>query len=232
MVKRGILLILAGLFWCGGATIFYWYGDGVRAIPEVDVPEITLESPFQFPFAVPGTDLIALELTSYDGLYLEDGSVERVSGISALVLQNSGTQMLEKADIELYQGDRKLKFILSYLPAGQKILVLENERCPYESAGITNCFGRSCEAPKDIPGLVTVRETQGRFLLISNPGPIPLKNVTVYYKTYDSDSDMFLGGIAYELSIYRIAPGDTYIAQPGYYDSEESRIVKIKTSGQ
>ncbi|MGM9601746.1 MAG: hypothetical protein ACI3W5_09255 [Faecousia sp.] len=231
MVRRGILVALAVLFLVGGGAAFYWYGEGAAALSAQSTPKITEETALQFPFAVPGTDLVALELTSYAGQYLEDGSVETVADIAAIILRNDGADMLEDAQVELWQGDRKLCFHLSYLPAGEKIMVLESNRGQYQPSEITACRGSATVAQKDIPGLVTIRETQGKILLVTNPGPIPLTKLTIYFKTYDPDKAMFIGGIAYEIQIYRIAPGETYFTEPGYYVSGLSRIVKIETSG-
>lgn len=231
MVKRGMLLILAGLFWCGGVAALYWHLDATTAFSTQRMAEINTKADHQFPFAIEGTDLVAIALTSYDGVYWEDGTVEEVSSIAAIILRNDGKEPLEKAQVSLWQGENELTFALEYLPAGEKIMVLEKERAPYRQEPITACAGSATVAPRDIPGLVTIRQTQGKYLLITNPGPIPLRDITLYYKTYDPERGMFLGGIAYEIAIYRIAPEETYIAEPGYYISGQSRIVKIKTSG-
>lgn len=231
MVKRGILVILAALFLLAGGAAFCRYEGGITALPVQNTQGLSVKTAFQFPFTVPGTDLVALELTSYAGEYLEDGSVEEVSDIAALILRNDGQDMVKQATVELWQGDRRLSFNLSYLPAGDKILVLESNRRLFQPSEVTFCEGSSAIAQKDIPGLVTIRESRGKILMVSNPGPIPLTGLTIYYKTYDPDKGMFLGGIAYELQIYRIAPGETYFAEPGYYVSGRSRIVKIETSG-
>ncbi len=230
MLKKGMLLVLAGLFLCGGAAALYWHLDATTVLSVQNAPEIAAETDFRFPFAIANTDLVAMALMSYSGVYLEDGSVEEVSDIAAVILRNDGMETLEKANIELWQGEKKLTFVLDYLPAGEKILVLEQGREKYREDVVTGCKGTVALAQKDIPGLVTVRETQGRYLLITNPGSLPLRNITLYYKTYDPELGMFLGGIAYEIAIYHIAPEETYVAEPGYYISGESRIVKIKTS--
>ncbi len=186
---------------------------------------------FQFPFSIPGTDLVALELKSYSGLSLEDGSKEGVSNVAAIILRNDGTKLLENARVELWQGTNKLNFELSYLPPGEKILVLDSNKRQYVQSEISACCGYETIASTDISGLVSIRPIGDKMLLISNPGPLPLKKLVVYFKSYDYESSMFLGGIVYEIPIYSLAPGETYFATPIYYSNESSRIVKIKTSG-
>lgn len=224
-VKRGMLIALVIITWVLGAAFFV---GKLAATATVSGQEI---SAYSFPFSVPGTPLLALELCCYDGIYLEDGSRERVEGIAACILQNSGNAIVENALVELWQDQRCYLFRLDYLPPGERVLVLDANREKLQTGEITNALGSYTTAAKDIPGLVTLRETQRRFLLITNPGPIPLKNLTVYFKNYDPDKRLFLGGIAYEISIAHIAPGETFFAEPYYYESGKSRIVKIKTSG-
>lgn len=231
MVRRGILLVLAGGFWLLGATVLYRHLE-VSAIFQPNRGKETTQSlSFRFPFTIPGTNLVALELKGYEGLYLEDGTKEKVSNVAALIIRNDGTELLEKAYVELWQGHEKLCFELNYLPAGEKILVLESNQSKYLPDKISNCTGSETLAQKDLPGLVTIREVNSKTLAIANPGPIPLRNLTIYFKNYDPESAIFWGGIVYEIYVYRIAPGETYIARPQYYSSGISRIVNIKTSG-
>ncbi len=227
MVRRGLLLVLAGVFLWGGALGFYRHMDRSQAEPvaAMEAPEA-----LGFPFAIPGTNLVALGLTAYSGVYLEDGSVEEVTDIAAVILENKGERLLEQARVELCQGDKRLSFRLEYLPAGEKILVLEENRKPYLDAPVTSSAGREIWAQDPIPGLVTVRRAQ-EILMITNPGPLPLNDLTLYYKTFDYDQGMFLGGIAYQHSIHHLAPGKTWFAQLGYYIPGQTRIISIKTSG-
>lgn len=231
MIRRGILVVLAGIFWIAGATIMYLQIEASATSP-VDSQQNSLDVlNLDFPFSIPGTGLVALEQIRYNGVSLEDGSKEGVSDVAGLILRNDGKKLVEYALVELWQGQEKLCFEISYLPAGEKILVLERDRSRYVCDRISYCVGQETVAEKGISGLVTVRQVEETMLLITNPGPLPLQNITVYYKNYDHANAMFLGGIVYEIPIRRLAPGETYFTKPMYYSAKSSRIVKIKTSG-
>lgn len=224
--KRGLLLLLAALSFGLGSAAFAF-----RLFPAVRVSgQENME--LSFPFSVPGTPLIAQELRSYSGLYLEDGGRENVAGIAACILENSGSALIQNATLELWQGSRRYEFRLEYLPPGERVLVLEASRQKLLPGNITQAQGVSQEASKGIPGLVTLRQIPPRALLVTNPGPIPLRDLTLYFKNYDWSAQLFMGGIAYEINIAHLSPGEIYYAEPFYYDSENSRIVKIKTSGR
>lgn len=231
MVRRGMLLVLAGIFWLAGAAGMYQRMENFALFSANDLQNSSNPLRLGDPFRIPGTDLVALEIISYDGLYLEDGSKEGVSNVAGLILRNDGAQFLEYALVELWQGQRELSFEVYCLPAGEKILVLESSRKQYEDQEISNCIGYALLGSEGITGLVSVRSIEERMLMVSNPGPLPLKDVTVYFKSYDYEKAMFLGGITYEVSISRLAPRATFFTRPMYYSAEYSRIVKIKTSG-
>lgn len=227
MIRRGILLVLAGIFWIAGASLMYLQIEASATLPAFSQQDAL----YNFPFAIPGTGLVALEQIRYNGVFLEDGSKEGVSDVVGLILRNDGNQLVEYAFVELWQGQERLSFEINYLPAGEKILVLERDRRRYVCDRISHCIGQETVAEKGISGLVTVRQAEDTMLLVTNPGPLPLQNITVYYKNYDHANAMFLGGIVYEIPIRKLAPGETYFTKPMYYSAKSSRIVKIKTSG-
>lgn len=231
MVRRGILLILAGIFWLAGAAGLYQRMEIFALFSANDLQNSFDSLRFGDPFPIPGTGLVALEIISYDGLYLEDGSKEGVTNVAGLILRNDGMQFLEYALVELWQGQKKLSFEVNCLPAGEKILVLERNRKRYEDQPISDCTAYESLGSEGITGLVSVRPIDEGMLMVSNQGPLPLKDITVYFKSYDYERDMFLGGITYEISISRLAPRETFFTRPMYYSAEYSRIIKIKTSG-
>ncbi len=231
MIRRGILVVLAGIFWLAGAIVMYQQIEASAISPADSQQNALAILDLKFPFSIPGTGLVALEQISYNGISLEDGSKEGVSNVAGLILRNDGKQLVEYAFVELWQGQKKLSFEINYLPAGEKILVLERDRSRYACDRISHCVGYEMLAEKDIAGVVTVRQVEDTMLLVTNSGPLPLQNITVYYKSYDHANAMFLGGIVYEIPIRSLAPGETYFTKPMYYSTKSSRIVKIKTSG-
>lgn len=231
MVRRGILLLLAGVFLFAGASVLYNQLDAFAVTHTNRFPTSSEPESFRFPFAVPGTNLVALELRSYDGLCLEEGSQEGLTDTAALILRNDGTELLKNASVELSQGSRTLCFELDYLPPGEKILVIERDQSKYTPDAISACCGIETVARKEISGLVSIRQPGNGTVLLTNRGQLPIKSVTVYFKNYDYENAMYLGGIVYEIPVRNLTPGETYIAKPMYYSEKTSRIVKIKTSG-
>ncbi len=232
MVKRWLLLVLAGISFCLGAAVFCLH---LVFFPQLSMPTnpapIAMASALHLPYSIPGTGLVVVDIAIYDGLYLEDGSCEEVTQVTALVLRNDGEVMVGDGSVHMLQAGRELKFSFSYLPSGSTVLVLDENRTLYAKGEVTWCTGSATPASEDAPGIVTMRENGMTTLLVSNPGPEKLQDVTIYFKNFDPDSQMFLGGIAYEINIHDLMPGQTQVCNPWYYISGQSKIVKVKTSG-
>ncbi len=234
MVRRGLLLVFAGLFWCAGvvALVMFVSAGYQPVVPAVAPMQVAkLEPVLEFPYAIPGTNLVAEALAVYEGLYLEDGSCEEVAEVAALVLRNDGDEMLETGQVCMTQAGRELRFTFRFLPAGASVLVLDENRSVFCQGEVTRCIGSAIGSSEDATELVTLRETGMATILVTNPGTEKLRDVRIYFKNYDPQSNMYLGGIAYEINIHSLAPGQTQTCNPWYYVSGQSRIVKIIASG-
>lgn len=235
MVRRIFLLVLAGLSWCVGVAGLYLRVEGCleQTVPAAGQQnDETRAQLLQLPYTLPGTDLVIEGLASYEGLYLEDGSAEEVADLAALVIRNRGDTTVEQGQILLCQAGRELCFDFFYLPPGAEMLVLDRGRHLYAPGPVTACRGWAEAAAPDDLELVTVVEEGMCTLHITNPGATPLHNLTLYFKNFDPESGIYLGGIAYEINIEQLLPGQTYTCCPWYYVAGESRILKIKTSGR
>ena len=78
-----------------------------------------------------GEGLVITQIGSYAGLYLEDGSDELVSGILMIGLENTSELDLQLAKITLEYGDSTASFTVTNLPAGRKVILLEQNRMAY-----------------------------------------------------------------------------------------------------
>ncbi len=231
MVKRGMLLVFAGLFWCTGVMLLLGFVSATYtpAGQEALAKQDALSKPdLELPYTVPGTDLVAESLAVYDGLYLEDGSCEEVSQVVALVLRNDGQAMVEQGSVTMEQGGRELAFSFRYLPPGAKVLVLDENRSLFTSGAVTSCSGHAIAMENKTPQLLTLTETGPCTLNITNAGQEVLRNICIYFKSYDPQSGMYMGGIAYQINILELAKGQTHSCRPWYYISGQSRIVDIQ----
>ena len=92
-----------------------------------------------FPYAIEGTELTVQNISSYDGIFLEDGSDGEVTGVAAMVVENTGDTNVEYAAITISCNGETLEFDASDLPAGATVVVQEKNKTPYQSGTYTDC---------------------------------------------------------------------------------------------
>ena len=164
-----------------------------------------------------------LELRSYDGPFLEDGSRRAVQGVAAVVIHNDGSALLKKGAVKLRQGEDLLVFAFSMLPPGQKLLVLEKTGKGYSDHPINSCWGWSVTGGSD--HRIRTEEAGRTAVSLINETDTVL-DAWVYYKDYDPVRGILVGGISYRVHIPQLKPGHR-VTLPAYgYKSGSSMLIE------
>ena len=153
-----------------------------------------------------GYGLYVTDMGSYTGMYMEDGSDEIVSGILMLVVENTGEEDIQYAEITMDFGDQQARFEMTTLPAGEKMVLLEKNRMQWQDSMddgsvlpmIENVayFQEPLNKMEDtlkigiVDGAINVTNISGEDI----PGTI-----AVYYK--NAAADVYYGGITYRIQI-------------------------------
>lgn len=198
------------------------------AMTEIPTTAAATEAPaVEFPYVLRDTGLIAEGLAGYEGPFPEDGSSEEgapVADAAALMVMNPGKEGVLSALVTITQGEETLRFYLTYLPPGGRVLVVEKDGKRFSRERVTDCrcllldrsFGES--AP-DIP--VTETETG---LRVENRTEQTV-TVTVYYKSYYAPDRFYLGGQTRSVTLKELRPGETREFLPPHYAPGSSRVV-------
>ena len=80
------------------------------------------------PYHISSTPLILRNIVCYEGVFIEDGSQEEVSGIFGAVIENTGAHYVQTGEIWVLSDNELLVFKFSLLPPGSCTLVLEKNR--------------------------------------------------------------------------------------------------------
>lgn len=213
--------------------------NGETAVPKdhngsstvVIEPEISDEenAGLEFPCEIPGYDMEIEAMGSYTGMYVEDGTNEEVSEIAMLQVKNTGTSVIEYAELQVEFDSNILNFKISALPAGETAVLLEQQRKALPK-----------EQPQKCVATVVQRESMGMSeeqVLVTDEGAnkLAIKNLTdetiptvrVFYKYYMEDKDMFLGGIAFSVKLTELEAGEEMVIQPAHFKSDFCRIVMV-----
>ena len=216
---RGLLLVSGFLFSVG--MLFCLCLQAATQQPEQ-------LQPIMLPCAVEGTQLVAEDLVCYEGQYLEDGSVEEVVDVSALVIRNHGLTMVEHGVVTLEMPEGTHTYEIYMLPPGEAALVLEKQKTAFSMQNPVRCYGWEKQWRADDNAAISVLAVDMRTLSVTNRTGSRLERVKVLFKTYDSQSRMFLGGIVYEAVIENLLPGQTVQITPYYFVRDYSRVVGIE----
>ena len=186
-----------------------------------------------FPYQIPDSSLQILSAGQYTGPFVETGEDTPVSNVMSLVVKNTGSQMVEYAEIELSAGEGEtVLFKISALPAGTSVMVQESQKKEY-SADTTYTYSGATEA------LAAEEKTlqEDSLQITAEDGKITIKNLTdsdmdkvyVCYKTI-SDGGVYLGGIAYRVSVEDLKSGEEKSIESGHYLQGYSSILFAETA--
>lgn len=184
-----------------------------------------------FPYEVEGTSLTIENISSYDGIFLEDGSDQEVSGIAAMVLKNTGDINVEYTSITLKRDGKEMQFEASDIPAGATVVVQEKNKEVYESGTFTDCSGIAAELDnfEMSEDQVKVEETEEGTLQVTNLTDSEIPCIRIFYKFYMEDQQSYVGGITYTAKLINVAGGSSQTVTPSHYVAGSSQVLMVRT---
>lgn len=184
------------------------------------------------PTAISGTTLVAQRLATYDGPFLEDGSGQEVVNIAALAVYNTGELEALQAGITLQCGDTILCFYGENIPPGATVLLLERNRSRCSQRDFSACSGWQVSAveTRDPAAYLKIEDTAMGTVRVTNITGDVLQSVRLYYKSWLSPPDIYVGGTSREISVPTLRPGESAILYPPCYASGYTKIVSISVN--
>lgn len=184
-----------------------------------------------WPVAVEGTILEVQTPACYEGLFWEDGTGKHVTDIAALVVKNTGGCYVEQGEVIMDWGDKQYTFAVSWLPPGETALLLEKDAKHFAMPEGATFSGWTSSCLPERLGLVSVSPGGETGVCLHNKTNASLPEVTLYYKRYDWESEMYIGGSTETYTVEQLPPGEyPPISLPGYLEGY-SRVVCVLDSG-
>ena len=180
----------------------------------------------RFPFSIEGTSLVAEYFVSYEGDFFEDQSGEFLIDGSALCVYNSGDTHIEFASVYIETLDGVYCFEGTCIPPKSKVIILEKYKSPHTRSPVYFAAGRTLNTQKEnaMDGLLIKPLDIGRIEVV-NQGQEILEDILLYYKRYDSQWDIYIGGVTYAVSAGDLQAGESTIVFPKNYANGYSKVL-------
>lgn len=141
---------------------------------------------------------------SYVGAYMEDGSDEIVSDILMLIVTNFSNKDIQYAEITLPTENGDAKFSVSTLPAGESTVLLELNRMEYSGKEVaTNAVVENVAIfaePLLLQEEALKLQVMDGALNVTNISGADIdSDIVIYYK--NAASDLYYGGITYRVRL-------------------------------
>ena len=178
-----------------------------------------------------GESLQIVNIGSYTGAFVEDGTNEIVSGMLMLVVTNISESDLQYAEITLPTEAGDAKFTISTLPVGESAVLLEQSRMAYT--------GQEDPAQAQIANIATfnvplslcedqlqIQILDGAINVTNISGQDITGDVIIYYK--NAASDLYYGGITYRVRIQGgIKAGEIKQIMASHFSDTGSKIMFV-----
>ncbi len=205
--------------------------ENYRLFYEKNTDQINMPSTATFcmPEMIQGTTLLAERLTLYERPFWEAGSDSEGAEIAALVVRNVGNSEIERCGIELYLNEVCYTFYGERIPPNAAVLLLECGGMLYRTDTITACSGWQITASnkQDLSDFLKIEERAMGTIVVTNTTNRILNDICIYYKTWLSPPDIYVGGIAYSVEITKLMPGQSEYLYPYHFAYGYSKIVSL-----
>ena len=199
-------------------------GDG--SITDFDNTGETIKDNYE----VNDADIKIQHINSYSGIFIEDGSDVEVDNVAAIQVKNTSKKALEFAQIQIYNGDKKLVFDVSSLPANSSAIIMEKNKAPLDKSksitygGTTGGYTNKLE--KD--ATIKYQKVDNNGIKVTNKSNKNIPCVRIFYK-YKSSEGYYIGGITYTAKINNLKAKESQTIYPSHFDSDGGGIMMIKT---
>ncbi len=233
--KVAMLAVAAAVVLIFGISIrFFLQGD--QTIPLTpSTPSIQSDQPTD-PVFQPidlGQGLILTEYAPYTGSYVEDGSNELVSDVMMILLENTGSKALQYARISLEFPQDTANFSVTNIPAGGRVVLLEENRMAYREELPTSGLVSNLVLLPELPMYADIFEItadKGVLTVTNISDTVVTGDIYIYYK--NSAQDIFYGGITYRAKLTGgLTPGQSKQVGAGHYLPTGSTILMVSYNG-
>lgn len=224
------MIVITGIIFLISALLLILNGLGVFEKKAAgSETQIVVEST---PMEMIGEGLQLVEIGRYSGEFFEDGSNDKVSDVLMVKLQNTGETDLRFARLMLSYGEFTGEFVITDLPAGKTVIVLEKNRSTFPKQDYLSFM---------LQDVVRFKENMDvcadRFEITGMEGALNVRNISqtdidgdvyVYYKMISGD--VLYGGITFRVKIEGgLRAGELRQVSSEHFSPDRCMIMSVTT---
>lgn len=174
--------------------------------------------------------LVIHYISSYAGIYMEDGTDEPVADVMMIVLENTSEQDLQLARISIEYSGFTAEFEVTNIPAGEKVVALEKNRHSEASGDYLSIQTKNVVFFPEPMGMeeerIQIKGLNGTLEVTNISAEDITGDIYIYYK--NSATDLLYGGITYRVSVKGgLKAGESIRIIAGHYTPQNSRILLV-----
>ena len=166
-------------------------------------------------FELEAEQITAENVSPYDGLYLEYGDEEMVSGLYAMKFTNNSSETIREAQLIFTDGTQELTFWIEMLGAGQSVVAAEQNQLTASAEQLQYVDGTVAYMEAGVVNMDCVQVSGGDGVAsVTNVTEEDLPLVRVFFRPTDDDGNM-IGGPCRSFMADGIPAGETIEIEAG-----------------
>lgn len=181
-----------------------------------------------FPYTTADADVIVENIGVYEGIFHEDGTNRQVFDVAAIMLYNSADTVISYIAVEVKTDGERYLFEGFILPPKSRIFIPESNAQKKIEAPVLSCDISVVYLQSRADDAVLIEERNWDTLCITNLSDTTLSAVTIYYHHYLPEDGIYIGGRAFETTIWNLQPGAQTRISPLFYCKGYSKITLVE----
>ena len=174
--------------------------------------------------------LVIHYISSYAGIYMEDGTNEPVADVMMIILENTSEQDLQLARISIEYEGFTAEFEVTNLPTGEKVVALEKSRHGAVNEKYLSIQTKNVLFFPEPMGLeeerIEIKGRNGTLEVTNISGEAIPGDIYIYYT--NSAAELRYGGITYRVPVRGgLKAGESTTVIAGHYTPDNSRLVLV-----
>lgn len=182
------------------------------------------------PGKIADTGIEVESIGPYDGAFVEDGSDEEVTGVTAILVKNNTGKNIQYAELKFNVPDKgEAVFTFSSIPSDASVMVFEQNRMQYDDSDVYTLTDQTVAYIEEMSKMedeIGILVQDNNSLTVTNLTGQDKKNVRIFYK-YRYEDGVYIGGITFTAKLEEIKAGKSITCSPSHFDSSGCEIMMI-----